>query len=57
MKDRKAIKVGDSVSELNQLLNEGWEVISTTAQHVSMTGSGYNKAVAPVLVILEREAE
>lgn len=57
MKDRKAIQVTDGLGELNRLLIEGWEVISTTAQHVAITGSSYNKVVAPVLVILEREAE
>lgn len=57
MKERKAIQVTDGVGELNRMLGEGWEVISTTAQYAAMTGSGYNRVIAPVLIILEREAE
>ncbi len=57
MKERKAIQVIDNLNQLNIMMNEGWEVISTTAHHVAITGSSYNKVIAPVLVILEREAE
>lgn len=43
MKEQRFLIV-ESSSDVNDWLQKGWEVISVTAQHVSvsMTGSSYN---------------
>lgn len=41
--------------ELNELLEQGWKIVSATSTHVSSGGNVYSSYVAPILVIVEKE--
>lgn len=38
---KQKVVITDSQYEIQNLINEGWRVVSVTAQHVSISGSSY----------------
>jgi len=52
MKEQKFLIVDDQ-NDINEWLNKGWEVISVTAQHVSITGSSVYKVRGSFAVVLQ----
>jgi hypothetical protein len=48
------VKITDTEYEIQNLINEGWRVVSVTAQHVSIGGGNYTTNNGKFCFILER---
>ena len=54
MKEQKFLIV-ESTRDIDHWLDNGWEVISVTAQYVSMTGTSYNYLSGKFAVVIQKQ--
>lgn len=48
------IIITNETSTINQYLEDGWEVINVTAQHVASSGKGYSDVLGKFCFVLEK---